>query len=406
MQGVWRAFVELCSLDYWHRVWIVQEVVLAQSIKLYLLELRENWSGLAVIFDYLSHHFEPGTTPKLIPQILASLPVELHRQRSKSAKARGCSLESLIQSTQRSVCTDPRDKIFALLALAKDCANNEIQADYSKSVSELYFDVIRFYISQERDSTILLFSQLLQRTFSVPILTVQEASYIPSTITVWGTRSSQLLYVGQPWVVDPPGEWRGVRHVPQSRFAILMDQVQTKIDKQDQSKFLHSFGEVRAERLQGEALSQWHSQVRKWQHWREYRESIQGLIAYFAPRTTYRLLKSEQQKAKLKEWKTNFIKAFEGHFIMVDSDGKVGLVPENAQFGDSVVTFEGCDLPIITRKVWGQYVLIGNCFMAHIAVGESLTRENDKDQKHVRNGKNIALDLEIGSLQLLTRTTS
>ena len=68
---------------------------------------------------------------------------------------------SLLVAFQNSQCTDPRDKVFALLGLAVDCKNNEVVANYSKSVDTVYQDVMTFATGLNGP---VLFSQMLQQS--------------------------------------------------------------------------------------------------------------------------------------------------------------------------------------------------------------------------------------------------
>ncbi|RDW59081.1 hypothetical protein BP5796_12005 [Coleophoma crateriformis] len=94
---------------------------------------------------------------------------------------RADTLEELLWTCHGSTCSDPRDKIYALLGLASDCQSGEIEVDYSKSLFEVYKDVVCFYgRSHSKPESqympkVVSFSQHLQRVFgSEPIL--QEMS--------------------------------------------------------------------------------------------------------------------------------------------------------------------------------------------------------------------------------------
>jgi hypothetical protein len=54
-------------------------------------------------------------------------------------EAEGLDFRELIQTWLHQECTDPRDKVYGLLGLAK---GTEITADYDKPIDELYCDVI------------------------------------------------------------------------------------------------------------------------------------------------------------------------------------------------------------------------------------------------------------------------
>jgi hypothetical protein len=100
--------------------------------------------------------------------------LEHHRENRRiRTKSR---LVDLLISFQNCKCTEPRDKIYALLSLATDCQNGELKADYSKSLSAIYADVMQLYYPLKAGSwtvyyghDLLFLSQLLLRMLRIPV---------------------------------------------------------------------------------------------------------------------------------------------------------------------------------------------------------------------------------------------
>ena len=88
-----------------------------------------------------------------------------------AAGPRKSSLRFLITSFSNSQTTDKRDMVYGLLALS---APEDITPDYSKSIPELYFDVLKASIWKHpvewsgRDHYLVSFSQLFQRVLGDP----------------------------------------------------------------------------------------------------------------------------------------------------------------------------------------------------------------------------------------------
>lgn len=94
-------------------------------------------------------------------------------------------LDMLIRACRDSICADPRDKVYALLGLATDCVNIQFPVDYSKTIVEVYNDVIEFYyISQPSwvdtmAEQVVSFSHILQGSLNCPDDMEQDAlSYL------------------------------------------------------------------------------------------------------------------------------------------------------------------------------------------------------------------------------------
>jgi hypothetical protein len=65
-------------------------------------------------------------------------------------------LMTLLPIARACQVTDPRDKIYALLAIAVD--GKDIQVDYSESVSKIYQDLAMHFIRRENNLDIVGFS--------------------------------------------------------------------------------------------------------------------------------------------------------------------------------------------------------------------------------------------------------
>jgi hypothetical protein len=81
-------------------------------------------------------------------------------------------LANLMEVCQDSLCEEPRDKIYGFVGIAHDCQDDSLPVDYSKSLFELYEDVIRFQYHwaketmqalKENKKAIVHFSQLVQK---------------------------------------------------------------------------------------------------------------------------------------------------------------------------------------------------------------------------------------------------
>jgi hypothetical protein len=130
-----KASSALAKRSYWERVWIIQEVLFAKapvvccgsrSIKWkHVLRLNET---MDMFRDRSSDEW--GALSRL---------VYVH-------KMLGRSIIGFLPHVKESKSSDPRDKVYALLALVKpNKAGEKLEADYSKSVTEVYDAVLEHW---------------------------------------------------------------------------------------------------------------------------------------------------------------------------------------------------------------------------------------------------------------------
>ena len=189
-----RALISLLSRPYWKRMWIVQEIILAQSIYLLCGHDTVSWTALLSYIrvfleeedknmqlatleefsDYMSEGsniFKTSATGRRgafathdfldfkFQLIRANFNADLDylkaaleqtpgydtiRAKSLWSKEYSRLDKAILRWSQRE-CDDPRDKIFALLGItgiAMGADWDDIEADYDKSVESLYKDVL------------------------------------------------------------------------------------------------------------------------------------------------------------------------------------------------------------------------------------------------------------------------
>ena len=57
----------------------------------------------------------------------------------------GCGLWTLLECFRDSQCYEIHDKVYGFIGLASDCTHSNIRVDYSKSVQQLFEDVVWFH---------------------------------------------------------------------------------------------------------------------------------------------------------------------------------------------------------------------------------------------------------------------
>lgn len=180
--------LEFVRRSYFHRIWVLQEVALARNIRIMFGGDDLPWSALfqvfqsAIDFEYVGLDYNT----KLVKYRYGDMgtlawslaDVRLHSRRTpledsivtaqlESLRATNpefvamendwwhskLPLSTLIALTWNFAATDPRDKIFALLNIARPMPGEEpIVADYGKSVTDVFAQVAKTFIQARGDN--------------------------------------------------------------------------------------------------------------------------------------------------------------------------------------------------------------------------------------------------------------
>lgn len=165
---------QFCNLPYWNRLWIVQEVLLAKNLKLCFGDDARttcNWDLLSQARSSLeripAYWNLDGCCKTMVEIIQPSLSFQLDLL--KQGFDKGWPLHKLLEITKDTLCQDPRDKVYGLLGIAKDCYLGDIVIDYKKPVKDVFLDIIRWYYqnheSDDSYPSIVQFSGRMQLSF-------------------------------------------------------------------------------------------------------------------------------------------------------------------------------------------------------------------------------------------------
>ncbi|CAO2653765.1 Nn.00g031760.m01.CDS01 [Neocucurbitaria sp. VM-36] len=149
----------ICEAEYWTRLWIVQEFVLARKVIV--------WCGMERLRDdclYWLYHIQldrslmPSSSSSNAYRDITKLTVDspavvmMACKLARSKAPRMMSFTALFQMSERLKCLDVRDRVYALLSLVspEERAQLAIVPDYSKPASEFFEDL---YAALRRCST-------------------------------------------------------------------------------------------------------------------------------------------------------------------------------------------------------------------------------------------------------------
>jgi hypothetical protein len=160
--------------SYWNRLWVVQEIANDQEVEVWCGRRSMGWDTFRYLpynsklsrpegnsYDRFWKMFGNSGAYKIMNQRLSTRDAtrRLGFERSDT------SFLNLMETFRSFECTDPGDKVYALLSLTTIDKDMPLPTpDYSKSVSEVYNETVRAIISYTADLAVLCMSKSFQGT--------------------------------------------------------------------------------------------------------------------------------------------------------------------------------------------------------------------------------------------------
>ena len=143
------AMEALLNRPYWRRTWIIQEIVLANEVILHCGDSKINWSLFTSFNWYFSTYMSQRGRPalQLTYDSSGTNPVTLLEEARKDWRGRGATadLTNAIHRFRRTECLDARDKIYALLSLARNKSSKApLMPNYVANRVEVFFNVYEY----------------------------------------------------------------------------------------------------------------------------------------------------------------------------------------------------------------------------------------------------------------------
>jgi hypothetical protein len=129
------ALVEWGSRDYWKRLWVVQEFLLAKNVQIICSDYELELDDLHSIHDYYHNIVDKETY-----QLVVMTAPQRRVNNGDAVKNDGYLLNIRLEMCYARECTDPRDRIFGIQGLLRH--EDRLQVDYALSNIELYHQVL------------------------------------------------------------------------------------------------------------------------------------------------------------------------------------------------------------------------------------------------------------------------
>jgi hypothetical protein len=198
---IWAAILRLFERPWWTRLWIYQEVVLAQQVTILCgkssldwLQLHQAfalWSGL--LLPQNSGYLSVRETGPVVLVLGQSLWTNLVNDRAKRAYKLNMTMLELLRNCIHRQSTDPRDRIYAIFGLAQD-AGDFGKPNYTKPVEQVFTDFARTHITRDHSLALLCYARSGLITPEDGISRHLDFEKLPSWVPhwTWGNQTGRL----------------------------------------------------------------------------------------------------------------------------------------------------------------------------------------------------------------------
>lgn len=405
----WKALNDFLERPFTKRIWIVQEIVSAESCLILSggTKLSYDWFTTALtgcqiykteIADYVNVHCEDFLR-------VNSLRIEARRRTS-------CDLLGLLTATQTKRSTDSRDKVYAVLCLSGSEYASRIVPDYQIPTSEVYQRVARLIISDYGNL------DLLCAVDPIGAFWDPEDLKLPSWVPNWTSFGYNLRIEGFPYSAAASTS-PSIIKTENPRILALTGYIVDNVKELGMSQLDFEGPDFEGLDFEGLTSEVGRAQLRNWIRLgfkatkisddpRDILEAVaMTLVAGRAPRYRYPASKSDvdQRKRQLQGlmyrlYQRESFNEAPGGFLsmmqtidiseylhvmhvaalmkvfMLSSQGYIGLVPLHTKPGDVICILLGGQAPFILRPQGDEWQLIGAAYVHGMMYGELLRRDD------------------------------
>ena len=381
----WQALDELLARPWWGRTWIVQEVWSASDAVLQCGTTTLKWKTLQKAMDYSEAWDDMGDLVKKTER--ASQWDTLRRRYTLAihltkARVNGTTLSSLLWNTWDRASTDPRDKVFAMLALVDQADHTTMAPDYSKSVIQVYRETAREIIVKQGQLDILLAASGINGGHDLPSWVPDwrcEANAKKPVLLVNRHMMMKLYISGSMDMVVLDGH--GYRAAGNSEATASFNgdsSVLTVLGKQIDS--IAELCSADIAELQDDEFTEktfdFVSKSKFVSFWARRREANKRKCTA-NPKSTTPLL-TTLTAGGTEDWDKRaptMRNIMRQRRLFITRNGRFGIGPVDAQSGDVVHVISGCNFPIMLRPRGDKFAVVGEVY------SEFLTRVRSSENR-------------------------
>ena len=406
------ALVWLFSRPWFQRLWVIQEVNATNNVTALCGTIEISWDRIGLVATYISTAMFEVRELELLFQDSLFHNADIMRHR---IALQHWSVHQLMYHTSTFHATDPKDHIYAKLGLlAFTRSGMSVEADYNKSVKDVYKDFTILTINCQRNLDLLSFAgsrdginqdipswiPQWDRTFAATSILIGINNSL--TRHDWNTDGSTLLEIPlrtsndfilvKGLVLDnihhtvklDRTEWR--RSYPSNKHNPLFKLWRQEEDadaSRNGPKVYDCTGDSLFHIYAASIVAGIDSGSRQVsQHWDEFKTNISSIIKACA-------LAEDEQESQVplvhnRPWADyrSIAAVFStGRVVFETSVGYVGLGPESLEKNDLVCILYGGHVPYILRPENDYFKLVGESYVHGMMNGEAITMSRDGQLK-------------------------
>ncbi|KAF2650055.1 HET-domain-containing protein [Lophiostoma macrostomum CBS 122681] len=340
----WNAISELYGRSYFNRLWIWQEIVLADDrAVVYCGGEKLDWPTFrrAVVRTF---------------QQQSNMPEQLRRRfqhvNALAMFGTDYALDSYMYETRNQQCADPRDRIYAIRGLLDRGLANRITPDYGRTVADVYKDAVLAFL--EIDGFLDLVNQCDIGSRAIVRL---PSHHPPYKLELLGVRCATLEHVGAQ-AIDPECVGKTLKMMRDWFPEDLCD-----------ARYIigESLVDVHATILCGNVLAD--AFVRN-EGYITRADARKSYLAYISPKDDG----SEESNREIADdrYVQSILGRSWGSVLLKTREGYVGTGPPSAKQGDVVCVLLGSSLPLLLRTALPKdFQVVGAVYMHGLMQGEA-----------------------------------
>ena len=176
----------LAEEEYWKRTWIIQEIGMASNIQIHFGRQSIPWRDFIELIEWYRREDPKANINNILR--LNTLRQTMYLDRSSF------SLSYLLTEFHDSFSTVALDKIFGFVGMANECRNGCIDVDYSKSLYEVYEDVI-MTLNMSSDTE---FENRIQMMYVASVIRQnleRKSTLVPKALQYFGKLADPSSYI-------------------------------------------------------------------------------------------------------------------------------------------------------------------------------------------------------------------
>ena len=399
--AIWASVGALFSLSWFRRVWIIQEIVAAPSVKIVCGNWMVDWNDLHFAMEIVDRQIQLSDHDFSHLRSSWGPFLSLAAQREWEARHRRWSLIMLLENFRYAESTLSRDRFFALLGLASDGDEEAFEPDYDSPLEVVVLRFARVFVRQGRGMQLLHRAGLSHQSHRFP-------SWIPD----WTVRGPSSLHdsseSGITFAASGPQQAK-IRCVPDTDELVVEGYAVDVIESISTSSNVEPEWEKYFDEIDAMVDSAVLSPVRDSREDLKWKVPIAGMLCPKAAYTALRKCINHNHKSKaievngypvnrnafrtahatalgqttadsFQENSTSYIAALKdtlhGWRFVLTKEGYVGVVPNMAQIGDVIAIIKGGRVPFILQKSvarTGAFRLVGGSYIHCMMNGEGLS---------------------------------